>query len=234
MGIMARDLTVLGRALAVRARSDMVTLLLDGSARPASELAAHAGVSASTASEHLAVLQAAGILDVVSRGRRRFFAMANADIAALIESIGALCPEIPSTSFRQSAAARRMALARMCYDHLAGRLGVTVTQAMIDQDWLAPDWSGLTAAGVEALERLDIPAAARPSSRRVWVRSCPDWTERLPHLAGECGANIAAAFHANQWVTRHRTGRGLALTLAGRNALESSWGVQLDEERYPA
>lgn len=221
---MSRDLSVIGHALAAPVRSRFLTLLMDGSARPASELASIAGVSASTASEHLGVLLDAGLIDCVPRGRHRFYSIADPEVATALELLGHLSPTEPAPR-PGSGPARDLTLARLCYDHLAGRLGVRLTEAMIASSWLDDDASRLTPAGVDHLEGQGIDVSSLRARRRPLVRACPDWTERRPHLAGSAGAAVAALFLDRRWAVRRPTGRGLDVTRAGVAALHSVWHV---------
>lgn len=226
---MSRDLSVVGRALAAPARSTFLNLLMDGSTRPASELASAAGVRASTASEHLTVLVDAGLVVCVPRGRQRFYAIADPAVAAALEQLGQLCPPMPISSYGQSSAARRLATARLCYDHLAGRLGIALTGAMIDAGWISPELDAVTDAGAEQLERRGIRLDELRRARRVLARPCPDWTERKPHLAGAVGAAIAAHLLAEHVVARAPSGRGLTVTALGRTALARDWHTRVED-----
>jgi DNA-binding transcriptional ArsR family regulator len=218
---MTKDFTAIGRALAAPARSDILNLLMDGSTRPASELADAAGISASTASEHLAALLDAGLVDCSPAGRHRMYSLADGGVAAALEQLGHLCPEAPPLSYRRSREADSLAEARFCYDHLAGRLGVSLTAAMIAHGWLAEPDLDLTEAGRTGLARLGVEL---PVSKRRPTRPCVDWPERRPHLAGALGATIGTMFLAEGWVQRIPGGRGLVMTPAGRAAL-TEWGV---------
>lgn len=225
----ATDLAALAGLLADDTRARFCLALLDGRAWTATELARHAGVAASTASGHLNLLVAGGLLAEERQGRHRYVRLANVGAAEIIESLACLAP--PSASGRTaprslSAASRRQAMtrARTCYDHLAGALGVSITDAMTERGLL--DWDqglALTASGGAWLARLDITLP--PAARRLPVRSCLDWTERRPHLAGSAGAALCAhAFRAG-WITRIGTGRAVMLTDAGRSALQRHLGI---------
>lgn len=218
---MTKDFTAIGRALAAPARSDILNLLMDGSTRPASELADAAGISASTASEHLAALLDAGLVDCSPAGRHRMYRLADGGVAAALEQLGHLCPDAPPLSYRRTREAESLAEARFCYDHLAGRLGVALTAAMVERGWLtAPDLD-LTDAGRRALVARGVES---PSGKRRATRPCVDWTERRPHLAGALGAAIGSRFLEEGWVRRIPGGRGLVVTPDGRRAL-AEWGV---------
>lgn len=224
---MSRDFTAIGRALSAPVRSTCVNLLMDGSSRPASELAAAAGVKASTASEHLAVLVEAGILVCDPRGRQRFYRIADDGIAGALEQLGHLCPTVETTSYRQSRQARDLAHARLCYDHLAGRLGVALTDAMRSHQWLHGDELVVTAEGLGELAERGVDVEGLRRRSRPLSRACPDWTERRPHLAGALGASVAAVFLDRDWVRRRARSRGLEVTPAGVRALAEVWGARL-------
>ncbi|QEO15643.1 winged helix-turn-helix transcriptional regulator [Agromyces intestinalis] len=229
---MGTDFSVLGRALAVPARSEIVSLLMDGSRRPAGELAAAAGVSASTASEHLAVLVDAGLLVVESRGRQRFFRIAHTGVAAALEQLGALARPTPVHDYRRHREARDLASGRYCYDHLAGAVGVAIADAFVAQGVLDrfDDEFALAADATDRLDDLGIDLDAVRAHRRATVLACLDWTERRFHLAGALGQAVAARATELGWV-RRRTGsrRGVEVTEAGRRGLAGEWGVALTE-----
>ncbi|MDL9980001.1 ArsR/SmtB family transcription factor [Microbacterium sp. ASV49] len=218
---MTKDFTAIGRALAAPARSDILNLLMDGSTRPASELADAAGISASTASEHLAALLDAGLVDCSPAGRHRMYRLADGGVAAALEQLGHLCPDSPPLSFRRTREAESLAEARFCYDHLAGRLGVALTAAMVERGWLTEPDLDLTDAGRVGVAARGILLV--PSKRRT-ARPCVDWTERRPHLAGALGSAIGTRFLDAGWVRRIPGGRGLVVTPDGRRAL-AEWGV---------
>ncbi len=228
---MAVDFSAVGRALAAPARSAMLDLLMDGSSRPASELATVAAVQGPTASEHLGVLVAAGLVRVEPRGRQRLYRLADATVGAALEQLAHLCPQTEVASLRHSREQRDLARARLCYDHLAGRLGVGVTDAFLTRGWLDGPDLAVTDAGRAALTDpvvgLDVDIDALARRRRPLSRACPDWTERRPHLAGSLGAAIAAAGFDRGWIRHRGRGRGLDVTSTGEQALREAWGVTL-------
>lgn len=221
---MAIDFSAVGAALAAPARSAMLSALMDGSSRPASELAAAAGVRPSTASEHLAVLVGSGLLEVAAHGRHRYYRIADDGVADALERLGRLCPVTPVRSYRQSREAAALEHARLCYDHLAGRLGVAVAESMTDRGWLDLRTPTLTDAGHAALSERGLDVAGL-TGRRPLVRSCLDWTQRRPHLAGALGAAVATRALEAGWVTRRPGSRALRLTPAGRDGFADVWGV---------
>jgi DNA-binding MarR family transcriptional regulator len=208
---------------------------MDGSRRPAGELAATAGVTAATASEHLAVLVDAGLVRCEPRGRQRFYVLAGASVAAALEHLGRLCPPAPTATYRQTRDARELAAARFCYDHLAGRLGVELLDAMRRAGWLHPDDpddpdaepTGITPRGRVELMARGIPLDDVAGRGRRLVRVCPDWTERRSHLAGALGAAVAARVVEEGWVRRRAHGRGLDVTPVGAAELGRTWGASV-------
>ncbi|MFE2375295.1 ArsR/SmtB family transcription factor [Streptomyces sp. NPDC059398] len=230
-----RDFTSMGRALAAPARSVFLNLLMDGTTRPAGELAREAGVSASTASEHLAVLVDAGLVTCRARGRCRYYSLTGPDVASALEALGVLTASEPVTGYRRSRQMKNLATARFCYDHLAGRLGIALADAWSGLGWLADrDTLALTPAGVDGLCRIGVDVDEAVGSRRATTRTCLDWTERRVHLAGALGAAVGRRFLDAGWVVR-RPGdrRGLNLTDDGRALLLGSWGIDLAGERPP-
>lgn len=227
--LVGRDFSVIGRALAAPARSTFVNMLMDGSSRPSSELAAWARVNASTASEHLFVLMDAGLITCTARGRQRFYQLADASVATALEQLGHLCPQTPTVGLRQSMQARALIAARLCYDHLAGRLGVAVTDSMLEHGWLDRASFAPTTCGARRLSALGVDLAQLQSGRRTLARPCPDWTERKPHLAGALGASLACLFLERGWVTRKASSRGLNVTIDGCRALADTWNVSTAE-----
>lgn len=220
------DLAAFAGLLADRTRAAFCLALLDGRAWTAAELARHAGVAAPTATGHLNLLVAGGLLAEQRQGRHRYVRLADAATAELIESLASMAPRPVAAARSLRAARRRQALARArtCYDHLAGALGVAITEAMTGRGLLA--WEHgltLTSEGNTWLARFGITLPA--ATRRPPVRSCLDWTERRPHLAGAAGAAICRhAFDAG-WITRIGTGRAVAVTSAGQRALREHLGL---------
>lgn len=209
--------------LADGTRATFCMALLDGRAWTAGELARHAGVAASTASEHLTLLVAGGLLAEEHQGRHRYVRLATPRVAELIEEMSVYADAgspAPPTSLRAAVASEAMARARTCYDHLAGRLGVRVTEAMASRGFLGTaDGFVLTARGREWLE--SEVGADVGGGRRPLVRACLDWTERRPHLAGAAGAALCRRLHEQGWVVRIGTQRAVRVTPEGEAALHT-------------
>jgi len=193
--------------LAEPARAAMVLALMDGRSRCAKKLALDAGVTPQTASAHLRKLVAARILVWEGRGRTKDFRIAGSEVAQAVEALSELgAGPLP-------AAARELRFARCCYDHLAGQLGVSVTERL-----LRP--------GNRVLENLGIDLAALESSRRPLYRCCTDWTERRPHIAGALGAALLHRYKEQRWLTAVPESRKLVVTPLGSEMFARVFGIE--------
>jgi len=208
-----QELAAWARMLADATRATVCLALLDGRAWTATELARAANVSRPTISEHLNLLVDGGLLTEVRQGRHRYVKLAGPDTAELIEGLAALAPRRTESANSLAAVSKRdaFARARTCYDHLAGKLGVALTDAMTERGLL--DWSegiALTAEGSAWLEELGV--VIEPKRGRPAVRSCLDVTERRPHLAGAVGAALCRHALRQGWVSHIPGGRALKVT----------------------
>jgi DNA-binding transcriptional ArsR family regulator len=208
-----QELAAWARMLADATRATVCLALLDGRAWTATELARAANVSRPTISEHLNLLVDGGLLTEVRQGRHRYVKLAGPDTAELIEGLAALAPRRTESVSSLAAVSKRdaFARARTCYDHLAGKLGVALTDAMTERGLL--DWSegiALTAEGSAWLEELGV--VIEPKRGRPAVRSCLDVTERRPHLAGAVGAALCRHALRQGWVSHIPGGRALKVT----------------------
>jgi DNA-binding transcriptional ArsR family regulator len=227
----ASRLAAVAGLLADRTRASICLALLDGRAWTVTELARHAGVAPSTASEHVTRLVNGAVLDAVRRGRQRYVRLADPALAHVIEDLLALsqpssAPQSVCTP-REARTPAAMKRARTCYDHLAGRLGVQITDGLIRSGVIEqyPGF-GLASEGPAWLDRnLGIDAAALFHSRRPVVRSCLDWTERRPHLGGGLGAAVCGQFFDRNWLRRLGNSRAVDLTPAGDQALRQLWNI---------
>lgn len=221
------DLALVTRALADESRASMVLALLDGRAWTAGELASHAGVARSTASAHVDQLVAAGLVSELRQGRHRYVRLRDAQVADAVEALAALSPRVrPATA---SLSGQRVDAAlqagRTCYRHLAGRLGVWLTDEWLRLEIVSDDWE-LTNVGRAWLDGVGVecPAAAR----RPLVRPCLDWTERREHVAGLAADGFAQHALDLGWLERRSHRRSVELTPAGCTALSAS-GLRVDE-----
>ncbi|MQA81179.1 MAG: metalloregulator ArsR/SmtB family transcription factor [Streptosporangiales bacterium] len=215
---MERDLAPVAAIIAEPARAAMLDALLSGRAMPAGELARVAGVSASTASEHLARMRQVALVDVVRQGRHRYYRLANVAVAQALEALAHIAPPRQIRSLRQSRQAESLAFARTCYDHVAGTLGVTILDGFLARDWLtdADGGYGVTSHGAEELGRWGVDVADARRRRRAFARPCLDWTERRYHLAGALAAAWTTRMLDLGWVVpRTSDSRALRLTRKG-------------------
>jgi DNA-binding transcriptional ArsR family regulator len=210
-------------------RASMLTMMMDGRAHTAGELATAAGVSAATASGHLGKLLERDLVVVAASGRHRYYRLASTQIASMLESI-MLVAESPRSG--QSAISRvpdELREARTCYDHIAGRLGVAIA-ARLTVDPGMGSWSGeceISAPGRRLLVDLgiDIDELHR-RRRRMLCRNCLDWSERRPHIAGVLGTELLERLLSLGWIRRTGRSRELRVTGVGRNKLLSHFGYR--------
>ena len=212
-------------------RAGIVTSLGDGCARPAGELARLAGVTPATASGHLARLVEGGVLRVEPRGRHRYYRIAGPDVADALETLGQLLsPRAGSPA--ANGASEPLAHARMCYDHVAGRLGVGITDALLEKRLLQrrEQSIALSPAGRRWFERIGVDVGLLERGRRPLLRGCLDWTERREHLGGALGAALATHLLERDWVRRERGTRALLVTREGRSGLAGMLGSQVSAD----
>lgn len=227
------QLAEIGLLLGEPARAAMLMALMDGRALTAAELALAAGITPQTASTHLARLASANMLAVQKQGRHRYHRLASPRIAELLENVmqigstEAVSPRPIRTGPKDAA----MREARICYDHFAGRLGVTLADALTTQGLVELDDSAgrITAEGVRFFERHEIALApASPRSKRPLCRPCLDWSERRLHIAGHLGKGICEHFFARNWVRRTAGSRALQVSPDGWTALRDLFGIRRD------
>lgn len=219
--------------LADPARANMVWTLIDGTTRPAGELAFAANVSASSASVHLAKLVEGGLLVSQAQGRHRYFKIANADAADLIESLAsfgaAARPRVPPPPPLVRAMPSHFLHARTCYDHLAGEIAVQVLQTMLKARWLIADGTRYqtTRRGRDALGALGVDANTECQGRRAFARGCVDLTQRRPHLAGALGARLLDFYVREGWILRSAGSRVVSITPKGTEGFARSLGISM-------
>ncbi|MGH8201937.1 MAG: ArsR/SmtB family transcription factor [Steroidobacteraceae bacterium] len=219
------DIAALAALVTEPARSAILMHLLDGRSWTAMELAGVAGVSASTASVHLGKLVGGQLIRMSPLGRHRYFRIANVEIARLLEQLARLAPARPAQTPGARRASANLRRARLCYDHLAGRLGITIAESMIRAGWIveAEPWFRLTDLGRRALPELGIEA--------VEERTCMDWSERRLHIAGPLGSSLAQLFFARKWLQRDTRSRAVRITPEGTESLRSLLGVSIQNIR---
>jgi DNA-binding transcriptional ArsR family regulator len=210
------------------ARATMLAALMGGQALTASELASLAHVTRPTASGHLAKLTAARLIAVTQKRRNRYYRISSPLVAHMLETIKAVAAlETPARHRPRSAQDDALRFARSCYDHLAGRLGVALADALVAKRYavLSEEGGALTARGQKFLCEFGADLTAPSGSRRIFCRACLDWSERRYHVAGLAGAAILTRLMALNWLARQRDGRALRLTPAGQRGLRETFGI---------
>ncbi len=218
------DVARIASLLADPARARILRTLIDGTMRPAGELAYAGNISAQSASAHLAKLVDAGLLSLEAQGRHRYFRIASAEVADAIESLGSLSmavrPRNPRSPAIPKPAPVQFLHARTCYDHLAGEIAVEVCEAMLKARWMTAEGRDfrVTRLGEKRLVALDVDLAAARRSRRAFARACVDLTQRRPHLGGALGAALLDLCIARGWVLRTQRSRAVSITPRGSEA----------------
>lgn len=203
------------------ARTEVLTALMGGQALTATELADTAGVTRQTISSHLAKLADAQLIAVESQGRHRYFRLANDDVAQLLEALMGVAFRTGAVRLRSSPREPALRKARICYDHLAGELGVQIYESLLKRNALAPGAEGLTltASGQRFFKKAGIDAEAVRGQRRTFCRACLDWSERRHHLAGALGAALLERMMAQGWARQERESRVVNFSKAGEKAM---------------
>lgn len=207
-------------------RAAILLTLLNDRVMPATALAWAAGVSAQSASNHLAKLVAGGLLHVEARGRCRYYRLAGPSVAHALEALALLAPGIAPRDRPQLPKARRLREARSCYDHLAGRFGVALADALEDGGAIELVGEGryrLTRIGHDQLTRFGIDPG-KPDA--IVARACIDWTERRRHLAGPLARQLMMHLLAIGWIRRGEESRAIQVTPHGRRGLLAAFGLE--------
>ena len=223
------DVAAAAALLGDATRASFLLALTEAEALPASELAARAGVSNSSASLQLAKLVAAGLLTTERQGRHRYYRLASPQVAQAIEALALIAPPKAVRSLHEADRAAAVRAARTCYDHLAGALGVTLLDALLDRRLLVPaDGSAdVTPRGERFFDAIGVDLATARRARRPLARLCLDWSERRYHLAGALGSAFASRLFELGWIERTGPTRAVRVTPKGRERLREELGVAL-------
>jgi DNA-binding transcriptional ArsR family regulator len=205
------------------ARADVLTALLTDRALTATELAEIAGVTKQTMSAHLSKLLAAALVVVDQQGRHRYFRLADQDVAALLESLMGVAFRTGAVRLISSPREPALRNARICYDHLAGELGVRAYEGLLQLRVLEMSQEGLrlTESGVEWFAHIGVDAEATARQRRTFCRPCLDWSERRYHLAGALGAAMLSRFCHLGWALRDNKSRAIRFSPQGERELQT-------------
>lgn len=224
----APPIASIGALIGDPARALMLSALMDGRARTASELADRAGITRQTASAHLAKLTDGGLLSPERQGRHRYFQLRSEEVASVLESLMVLGHQLPR-EHRSGRPQSPERCARTCYDHLAGRLGVELLEGLDKGGYLETRSAELflSPSGEELFDRLGIDWCGLRRGRRSYARLCLDWSERRHHLAGALGAALLCHFLDGDWIRRRPGSRAVVITSKGRKAFKHWFNLSL-------
>jgi DNA-binding transcriptional ArsR family regulator len=226
--VAAANLVEVAALVGDTARATILAALMSGQALTGSELAYLARVSRPTASEHLARLTEARLIASIKQGRFRYYRITSPLVATMLESIIAVAAiEVPARHRPRSAQDEALRFARTCYDHLAGRLGVAIADALVADGHvvLGEDGGEVTDSGRRFLAAFGADLTSRQKGKRIFCKPCLDWSERRYHLAGWVGAEICRCCADLGWIKRERDTRAVRLTSAGRAGLSGLFGI---------
>jgi DNA-binding transcriptional ArsR family regulator len=223
------DLATVAALLGDPARANILCVLQDGRAQTATELAYVAGVSPQTTSGHLAKLTEARLLTLQKQGRHRYYRLASPLVGRMLEAVMAVAAVGPPRHRSPSKRDDALRCARTCYDHLAGRLGVALADALVAQSCivLGEDGGEVTRKGCKILTGFGLDLTAAGQQRRTFCRPCLDWSERRPHLAGALGAALTARCFELGWIARLRDSRAVSVTRSGQSGFAETFGLAL-------
>ncbi|ETT38831.1 ArsR family transcriptional regulator [Paenibacillus sp. FSL R5-192] len=227
------NITVIASLIADPSRAIFLSSLLDGRALPAGELAHMASVTPQTASSHLAKLVEGGLLEVEQQGRHRYYRLANKEIANLIETMASIAPPVQIRSLKQSDQLQQLSHARTCYGHLAGKLGISLCEALVQNGYLSEPEEAhskdyqVTEEGIQWFTTFGIELQMKPGSRRAIARKCLDWSERRHHLSGMLGEQLRHRLSELDWIRQKTGSRSVEVTEAGKKGLYEMLSISL-------
>ena len=226
------NIAAIASLLADPTRVSVLMALSDGRALPAGELALRARVASSSISMHLAKLVECGLLDVKRQGRHRYFRIANPAIIEALEVLAPLAPTLPVRSLREADIGNALRRARMCYKHIAGALGVALSQALVEKQILEEAGDGylLTEEGANWLCDFGIDACMLQKQKHLVVPAHIDWSERCHHVAGTFGMALTSRLLELEWVARLPSSRAIRVTESGCQGLSEVFGICMKGE----
>jgi DNA-binding transcriptional ArsR family regulator len=214
------------------ARATILAALLDGRALTATELAYAARITPQTASSHLAKLIDARLLTAIRDGRHRYFRLSSPEVVQMLDGIVAVAFANRPRYQPLSRHAKELSAARICYDHLAGRLSVDLTNFFSAREYIlfGEEAGEVTEDGVRFLTEFGVDLLAAGTKRRHFCRSCLDWTERRLHIAGSLGAALTNRLFDLGWIERMKNGRAVIITLSGKQGFLETFGIGVTAE----
>ncbi len=222
--VMNSQFTATAALLSDPGRASILMALIDGIALPAGQLAMIANVAPQTASSHLSKLVSGKLLEVEQQGRHRYYRLAGSEVASAIEALLAVTPRESNHSVHptRNGQSESIEYARTCYSHLAGQLGVEITDVLQKRGFLVaqqPKIYRVTPAGREWFAQLGIAISETQIKQKQFARRCLDWTERRHHLAGPLGSALLTRFRELKWIAPMRGTRAVRVTLEGQRKL---------------
>jgi len=211
------DIALLGSLIGDPARANMLSALMSGKALTASELSAEAGVTVQTVSAHLKKLENGGMIQQKKQGRHRYFSLSDDDVGSLLENMMGVAAKKGHTRVRTGPKDPALRKARVCYNHLAGEMGVLAFDSIVARNFVTEDETTLvlTDSGRSFVTQLGIDIDALEKLRRPVCKSCLDWSARRSHLAGALGSMLLDYFYEKGWASREDGTRIVSFTRKG-------------------
>ncbi len=227
------DIALLGALIGDPARANMLTALMSGKALTATELASEAGVTTQTASSHLGKLEGAGLISMRKQGRHRYFSLAGEDVGALLETLMGMAAKRGHIRTRTGPKDPALRKARVCYNHLAGDMGVQMFDSLLAQGFLIEDGDivDLTDTGRAFIKTLGIELDGLGNARRPLCKSCLDWSARRTHLAGLLGTLMLDRFYETGWANRQNGSRVVVFTKVGEKRFSKMFPISAEGHR---
>ena len=217
------DIASIAALIGDPARANMLTALMSGTALTATELAEEAGVTKQTASSHLGKLEAGGLLKIRKQGRRRYYQLSGDDVAELLEKLMGLADRTGHVRTRRGPKDPALRTARVCYDHLAGDMGIQLYESLLARGLLFEHEGEpvLTPVGQRFMAGLGLPLEDLKRAKRPLCKACLDWSARRTHLAGSLGAALLTHFYSEGWASRADGSREVRFSPAGKQRFET-------------
>lgn len=218
----APDIASIAALMGDSTRAAIITALMDGQAHTATELALEGGVTPSTASSHLARLTEGGLLEIVKQGRHRYYRIASPDVSSAIEGLMSIAPKRAGRPVRGGNRDEALRRARVCYDHLAGEMGVRLLDRLRAERYISgsDESVSLTNEGEAWCEHVGVDLVRLRDHRRRLCRECLDWSQRRMHLAGALGAALLERMFELRLARRERGSRAVTLSSRGERFVE--------------
>ncbi|APH19726.1 winged helix-turn-helix transcriptional regulator [Clostridium botulinum] len=226
------QISQLAEILADKSRATILMVMMDGEFHTVNELARAAGIKSHTASYHLTKLTELQWIVMEKHGRFHYYQISNKELAQMLESWLQISPLKPSRSLNQSIENQMLYFGRVCYDHLAGKIGVQITDWLLEKNYIVKSEAGwsLSIEGENFFESNGVNIELLKKEKRCYCRMCLDWSERKHHVAGSVGKALMDIFFNNQWIERTGDSRAIKLTTKGKEQLSKKWDIDFESE----